>query len=163
MQLFLRTIITTALLSLTPISTSYSQDNKEPLALLLSAKSIRCKIESGYSTSFTEGKFKSDKDSFSSKEEDKFLTFTNINIKEGTALSVGNAGSDKTLLTATPAGLNFMSITVSGGLVTATISPNLNKEGKFFYTTSRHTYINFGKPINVPSQYYGFCEILELQ
>jgi hypothetical protein len=59
------------------------------------------------------------------------------------------------------AGLNLIDFTGSGSLITATIFSNTNSEGNYFYTTSRHTQLPGAPPLSMPSQWTGFCKIIE--
>ena len=139
------------------IGTAYASDTLETL---LNAKTIRCTAKDGYTSEFNGKEIKSEKGVFSSKPEDRVLTIAKIDIKNGTAIVIGNAGTDDIIIRGGDVGLNLIDFTESGALVSGTIFSNTNAQGEYFYTTSRHTQLP-GIALSLPSQYTGFCKILE--
>lgn len=139
-------------------SPAFSQSD---LDLLLKAKTIRCKIKEGSTTTFNGKETSFEKGLFSKTPEDNIVTYTNLNLKEGVALVVGNAGSDELAIRMGESGLNFIGFTGSGAMVTATVFSNRESSGGYFYVMSRHTQLSFGETTSMPSQWIGTCKVIE--
>jgi ABC-type amino acid transport substrate-binding protein len=130
------------------------------LEALLNAKTIRCTVKDGFTSEFNGKEIKTEKGVFSSKPEDRVLTIAKIDLKTSAAIIIGNAGADDIVIRASEVGLNLISFTGIGAMVTGTVYSNTNSRGEYFYATSRHTQL-LGASISLPSQWTGFCKILE--
>jgi len=151
--------ISLALLLISFTITSASAANT--LENLLNAKTIRCTVKDGYTSEFKGSKITTEKGVFSSKPEDNVLTVAKIDFKKGTAIVIGNAGTDDILIRPGEVGLNLIDFTSSGALISGTIYSNTNSEGNYFYVTSRHTQLPGDPALSMPSQWTGFCKIIE--
>ncbi len=149
--------LVTLIVLFTPFSVS-AQSNLDPL---LGAKTIRCTIKEGGTSTFNGKKTSFERGAFSKNPEDSVATYTKIDIKHGTALIIGNAGTDDVAVRAGEVGLNFIDFTGVGALITATIFSNRDADGNYFYATSRHTQLSFGETTSMPSQWTGICKIIE--
>lgn len=120
--------------------------------LLSSAKALVCRSGPGISTSW-ENKTPLIKNS----RNDTTFTFTEINLKQGTARLSGSGGTSVVLLVATPAGLSFIEVVPMGGVFLTTVfESSAAGDGLFPFADTRHNSI-FAAPI--VSQYHGTCEI----
>lgn len=131
------------------------------LDLLLSAKTIRCSMEQGATSEFDGEKVSFKRGKFSKNPEDSLVTYAKIDLKQGTALIIGNAGTDDVIVRTAEMGLNFIAFTGSGAIVTATIFSNRDVDGNYFYVTSRHTQLSLGITTSLPSQWTGLCKVIE--
>jgi len=131
------------------------------VAPLLAAKTIRCSIESGHTSTFDGKEVSFEKGDFAKKPEDRVVTFAKLNLKSGTAIAIGNAGTDDIVVKGTETGLNFIDFTDAGAMVVYTIFSNKNFDGRFFAVSSRHTQLSLGTTTSMPSQWTGFCRIIE--
>ena len=153
-------IIFTFLLLLT--SPAFSE--VDPLSALLKAKTIRCAIKEGHTSEFNGKELSFEKGAFSKKAEDSLLTLAKIDLKNGTAIAIGNAGTDDVIVRPAETGINFIGFTGNGALVASTIFSNMDAEGNYFFATSRHTQLSkllLGKTTSMPSQWIGSCKIIE--
>lgn len=133
----------------------------DSLSRLLAAKTIRCSIGSGYTSAFDGKKVSFEKGDFAEKAEDQIVTFAKIDLRKGSAIILGNAGTDDIAVKGAEVGLNFISFTGSGAMVVSTVFANIDLDGNYFFATSRHTQISFGKTTSLPSQWTGLCKIIE--
>lgn len=130
-------------------------------AHLLAAKTIRCSLDSGHTSTFDGKDVSFEKGDFAKKPEDRVVTFAKINLQSGTAIAIGNAGSDDVVVKGTEIGLNFIDITEAGAIIVMTIFNNKSPDGRYFIVSSRHTQIFLGRTTSLPSQWTGFCKIIE--
>lgn len=131
------------------------------LSPLLAAKTIRCTLDEGFTAEFNGNKVSFEKGNFSKKPEDRIATYAKIDLKTGKAIVIGNAGTDDIAVRSAEVGLNFISFTGNGAMVVSTVFANKNSDGNYFFATSRHTQISFGKTTSLPSQWTGLCKITE--
>ncbi len=131
------------------------------LSRLLNAKTIRCNIEEGYTSTFDGQKRSFEKGAFSKNPEDSILTYIKIDLEQGSALVVGNAGTDDIIVRPGATGLNFIDFTNAGAMMTSTIFSNRYPDGGYFFVTSRHSQLSLGDTTSLPSQWIGKCKIIE--
>lgn len=139
---------------------AYAQENMSHDELL-SAKTIRYYL--GQGTSPKEGTLgmnaKLETHPWSSDPKDSMMTIDSINIKEGTARLIGNAGAEDLIVLISSSGLNFIERTPSGNINLTTIfSTKIKGTNKYPVVESRHIGTSWTP---MPSQYYGEAEILE--
>ena len=133
----------------------------DDLSQLLNAKTIRCSIEEGYTSTFDGKKRSFEKGAFSKKPEDSITTYAKIDLKQGAAIVIGNAGTDDIIVRPGEVGLNFIDFTDVGAMITSTVFSNRYPDGDYFFVTSRHSQLSFGEVTSLPSQCTGKCKIIE--
>lgn len=129
------------------------------LSQLLKAHDFKCALKSGYQVKFDGDSIEEGVSKFASKPEESVINIVQLNIKEGSALLVGNSGSSPLELLVGESGLTFLEKTDSGNVNLYKIFSN-KYERKFFFVNSRHPQLSSVKAVSMPSQYYGSCEVL---
>ena len=84
-------LLVTLIILLAPLPAS-AQSN---LDFLLSAKTIKCTIKEGGTSEFDGENISFERGKFSKNPEDSIATYVKIDTKQGTALIIGNAGTDE--------------------------------------------------------------------
>ena len=118
-------------------------------------------FKDGFTSEFDGKEIKTEKGVFSIKPEDNVLTIAKINVKNCTAIIIGNAGTDNILVRHAEVGLNIVGFSGIGALSTGTIFSNTDSKGNYFFVTSRHTQLLGSPALSMPSQWTGFCKIIE--
>ncbi len=133
-----------------------AQDADPEFKRLVTATTLRCNFDNGASAVWSNAKAKVELTSFG---KDGQLTFDSINLKEGKARLIGNAGATDVHTLPTETGITFLERTGSGNLNITTVffSTASNDKQSYLAVTSRHS--SFRNPM--PSQYYGSCNVLE--
>ncbi|GEM_PF-4410401 len=145
-------ILLALVILLLPVELASSEsDQQKNIQQLVSAKTIRIKLNEGFATEWKNNRFDSKKDKW-----DTEILIDSIDIKNNTARMVGNQGAGNCTVIVTPEAFNILDQSPSGNLFLLTIFPTLNSDGKYCVVYSRH--MNLMGPL--PSQYYGFAEIL---
>ena len=111
------------------------------------------------------GEIKNNKYKIETSKENKMgFSYVNIDLKNGSAQMVGNAGTeDVTAISAQPSGVHFVEMTSAGNLTMTTIYPQEignNSLGQKLFSSShsRHMAMMYN---SLPQQYYGQCALME--
>jgi hypothetical protein len=140
---------------------TYGQDlatHGEAKAALQGARSIRCVLGDGVSSTWSGGQVNRELARFASDPSAATITFDSIDVKRMTARIVGDIASADVQIVSTNSGLTFLESTPNGPNVT-TVYPFFATatSQRFLMVQSRHKVIR----TPAPSQYYGTCIILQ--
>jgi hypothetical protein len=125
----------------------------ENIEKLMKAKTIKCFMKKGSSANWDNNKINIKQDTW-----DEVLVFDNINLPKNTARFIANQGSCDVMALFTGAGLTLIETTPAGGLTITTVYHTLQMpDGSYCCVHSRHVY----GLTPFPSQYYGYCKIIE--
>lgn len=92
-------------------------------------------------------------------QEAMTTTYAALDSAAGTAQLIGSVGSETVHYLPSDKVLNFVEVTMSGAVNTATIYLPPLPDGRYASVYSRHTSLLMGEPM--PSQWFGVCEVRE--
>jgi hypothetical protein len=159
-------VATAAVLSVLAYSTSaiLAQSRPSTILSLTEVTSLRCFSGTGYSVSWDDGKPEFKLGRFPSEGE--HMQFDAIDVKNGRARLIGNAGAADVEVLETKKGLHFFERTGTGNLNVTTVfslAPEQLPPRSFVFVASRH--VDLGMPELGPSiyasQYHGICKAWE--
>lgn len=152
----IRKILLTSLLTFSFCTQAFAAESA--LEKLQHAKTIRCLIGEGSTSSLENRKLSFKRGDFSANREDSLVTFTKIDVANSTALAVGNSGAEDITVRPAEIGLNFIAFSATGEVIASTVFTNPDEEGNYFFVTSRHVQSNY---TSMPSQWTGGCRVVE--
>jgi hypothetical protein len=133
------------------IAAQVDAEGADTFEQLLRARSMKCLFHDGSLGDFQKGKLEVKK-----LREEMTIDFDAIDLKAGTARSLGENGASNETVLATPTGLTFIEKTGSGNVVVTTVFATKRTSQDFIAVMSRHMSM-LGTV--VPSQYYGTCRV----
>lgn len=127
---------------------------------LIAAKSIKCVVGDGITTTFDDVKPNTEHPSkFSNDRERSIVYFDSIDYAAQTARLIANNGAADVVAILNRSGVHFVEQTAVGNIILTTIFPIKRGDG-FVVVTSRHIGNLIGNDL-ILSQFYGTCNIWE--
>jgi hypothetical protein len=133
-------------------------DNQQ-VPKLLNAETLKCFFETGYTTTYDNGKL-SDTEKSKNPFGEESIVFDSIDLQKGTARLVGNNGASSLAVSNTAGSINFIEVTPTNNVNLITVfAATEETTDKYVAVFSRHINKLLGEPII--SQFFGSCKILE--
>lgn len=149
-------LVSVSLILLLPAHLWATED--EP-SKLLKAETLKCFFETGYTTTYDNGKLSEPEKSKKPFGEESTI-LDSIDLQKGTARLVGNNGAGALAVSSTFNSLNFVEVTPVGNVNLITVFDALEKsKNKYVAASSRHIATFMNEPMI--SQLFGSCVILE--